>query len=116
MQTKMISQSRHTRCELCGEVLTDKESIARGIGPVCANKQKSIYALVAAGADAERCGLGDYQLTTRGSKLRQLQRIAVRYSEAIPSNLRRDLHNAEKHYAQRVAFLAKQGFVTVEVN
>lgn len=104
------------RCHECGEVLTDKESIARGIGPVCAQKASSRLTVIDAGRNAESYGLGDYELTTRGSRLRSLQRIATRYSETIPLQLQRDLVKAEKHYAARVTFLAKQGFLTVEVS
>lgn len=38
MNTKTI-----TRCEFCGEQLTDPESITRGIGPVCAKKQTAAF-------------------------------------------------------------------------
>lgn len=35
-----------TRCNLCGERLTDPESIKRGIGPVCAGKLTDFMAVV----------------------------------------------------------------------
>jgi hypothetical protein len=46
-----ISQREHPDCFVCGERLTDPQSISRGIGPVCAGKLTKFLAAVGSSAE-----------------------------------------------------------------
>lgn len=109
-------QNPKPKCEFCGRELSDPDSIALRIGPECKGKQQTLLALVDAGKNAEGYGLGDYELTARGSKLRSLERIAMKYMHSLPAKLQRDLQQARQRYAQRVTHLSKQNRLSLEVS
>jgi hypothetical protein len=46
-----VARIEQTKCNLCGERLTDPESIKRGIGPVCAKNTSKFLAAVGTSAE-----------------------------------------------------------------
>lgn len=46
-----VAQFEHAECCLCGEKLSDPESVRRGTGPVCAAKLTSFLAAVGSSTD-----------------------------------------------------------------
>lgn len=109
-------QNPKPKCEFCGRALTDPASIALRIGPECKGKQQDLLSIVDAGKNAEGYGLGDFELTARGSKLRSLERIAVKYAHGLPANLQRDLQTARQRHALRVTLLSRQNRLSLEVS
>ena len=108
--TSRQTQISQARCHFCKRVLSDKQSIARGSGPECAEKLARMMAAVDAGTAIEKT-LGDYKLLTLGARLRQLLRI-----ENVKPNsakLQADLHTARMNYARRVEYLAQMGMMTI---
>jgi len=61
-----VAQPEHTDCRVCGERLTDPESISRGIGPVCAgNLSKFLAAVGSSTEEIATLALTDDSAVTR---------------------------------------------------
>src|SRR5262247_562036 len=93
---------KQTECSLCGERLTDPESVKRGIGPVCARKLSKFLAV--SGASAEE--IASLALVDDGAVSRWLHVAMRAVSQGRDGDARRFLNAA-----RRAARLANAGIV-----
>lgn len=117
MQIKMnlvSKQSKLTRCEICGRVLTDPESVALRIGPECAARHQMGLASVAEARSRLAVGGGGYAADQLRQALHTYDRLVAiaekqrGWRANIEDRLRRDLLQAQARIAQLKANLKLQ--------
>jgi hypothetical protein len=101
-----------TRCEHCGKVLTDSESIARRVGPECLAKHQRQLACVAQARQAVAGGFRDAALKAALDRLYVAElclRRAVEqgWTEDAREYIRKDIRTYRARIAARVERLAQ---------
>lgn len=94
-------------CRECGKQLTDPESIAKGIGPECAQKAEQAFGLLSVAVDAVSTGTKDTRLELRIKEHNQLERIYNAKSSRgyVAPKLIRDLNKSRNAVIARAAEL-----------